>query len=187
MEFGRLVATCRRTAPDRHVNDIINRWRRRSTINTDAYIQAVCAQLGVTPDQPLDASSKPRYYAKGFVPPTFNMRTAVTASDQQISLPALARQWPLNFQPAQSAIPAMRHSTASRGPCDIPSPADQIRKQQQAEYRTNIDSRVRDSAAYMRGSCISPNAPYTRKTILPSLPTAYVKVTSVIPSSATRR
>lgn len=37
--------------------------------------------------------------------------------------------------------------------------ADQIRKQQQAEYRTSIDSRVRDaSAAYMRGVDF-PNAP----------------------------
>ncbi len=37
--------------------------------------------------------------------------------------------------------------------------ADQIRKQQQAEYRTSIDSQVRDAtAAYMRGVDF-PNAP----------------------------
>ncbi len=40
------------------VSDIINRWAPPSdNNNTDAYIKAVCAQLGVTANQQLDASN----------------------------------------------------------------------------------------------------------------------------------
>ncbi|EKH1314954.1 hypothetical protein U2U97_002939 [Escherichia coli] len=55
--LGRNLLSYQRQGIDT-VNDIINRWAPPSdNNNTEAYIQAVCAQLGVTPDQPLDASN----------------------------------------------------------------------------------------------------------------------------------
>ncbi|ENC8743626.1 hypothetical protein ABK587_004838, partial [Escherichia coli] len=55
--LGRNLLSYQRQGYDT-ISEIINRWAPASDDNkTDAYIRAVCAQLGVTPDQPLDASN----------------------------------------------------------------------------------------------------------------------------------
>ena len=55
--LGRNLLSYQRQGIDT-VSDIINRWAPASDNNdTDAYIRAVCAQVGVTADQPIDASN----------------------------------------------------------------------------------------------------------------------------------
>lgn len=158
--LGRNLLSYQRQGIDT-VNDIINRWAPPSdNNNTDAYIQAVCAQLGVTPDQPLDASN----------PDTLKALCASIIQHENGSQPYSDQQLATGVSAAiglsQLATSTKRYT--GNAAFDAASPeaqatflrqADQIRKQQQAEYRTNIDSRVRDaSAAYMRGVDF-PNAP----------------------------
>ena len=158
--LGRNLLSYQRQGIDT-VNDIINRWAPPSdNNNTDAYIQAVCAQLGVTPDQPLDASN----------PDTLKALCASIIQHENGSQPYSDQQLATGVSAAigLSQIPTSTKRYTGNAAFDAASPeaqatflrqADQIRKQQQAEYRTNIDSRVRDaSAAYMRGVDF-PNAP----------------------------
>ncbi|EOK1909566.1 hypothetical protein [Escherichia coli] len=158
--LGRNLLSYQRQGIDT-VNDIINRWAPPSdNNNTDAYIQAVCAQLGVTPDQPLDASNPDTLKAlcasiiqheNGSQPYSDQqLATGVSAAIGLYQLPTITKRYTGNA--AFDAASPEAQATFLRQ-------ADQIRKQQQAEYRTNIDSRVRDaSAAYMRGVDF-PNAP----------------------------
>ncbi|EBU7576489.1 hypothetical protein DK674_16450 [Salmonella enterica subsp. enterica serovar Newport] len=158
--LGRNLLSYQRQGIDT-VNDIINRWAPPSdNNNTDAYIQAVCAQLGVTPDQPLDASN----------PDTLKALCASIIQHENGSQPYSDQQLSTGVSAAigLSQLPTSTKRYTGNAAFDAASPeaqatflrqADQIRKQQQAEYRTNIDSRVRDaSAAYMRGVDF-PNAP----------------------------
>ncbi|END6675030.1 hypothetical protein ABMQ27_001096 [Escherichia coli] len=157
--LGRNLLSYQRQGIDT-VNDIINRWAPPSdNNNTDAYIQAVCAQLGVTPDQPLDASNPDTLKAlcasiiqheNGSQPYSDQqLATGVSAAIGLYQLPTITKRYTGNA--AFDAASPEAQATFLRQ-------ADQIRKQQ-AEYRTNIDSRVRDaSAAYMRGVDF-PNAP----------------------------
>ncbi|ECM9840311.1 TPA: hypothetical protein K7686_002198 [Salmonella enterica] len=158
--LGRNLLSYQRQGIDT-VNDIINRWAPPSdNNNTDAYIQAVCAQLGVTPDQPLDASN----------PDTLKALCASIIQHENGSQPYSDQQLATGVSAAigLSQLPTSTKRYTGNAAFDAASPeaqatflrqADQIRKQQQAEYRTNIDSRVRDaSAAYMRGVDF-PNAP----------------------------
>ncbi|EBU9772986.1 TPA: hypothetical protein ACW5L5_000138 [Salmonella enterica subsp. enterica] len=158
--LGRNLLSYQRQGIDT-VNDIINRWAPPSdNNNTDAYIQAVCAQLGVTPDQPLDASN----------PDTLKALCASIIQHENGSQPYSDQQLATGVSAAigLSQLPASTKRYTGNAAFDAASPeaqatflrqADQIRKQQQAEYRTNIDSRVRDaSAAYMRGVDF-PDAP----------------------------
>lgn len=158
--LGRNLLSYQRQGIDT-VNDIINRWAPPSDNNdTDAYIQAVCAQLGVTPDQPLDASN----------PDTLKALCASIIQHENGSQPYSDQQLATGVSAAigLSQIPTSTKRYTGNAAFDAASPeaqatflrqADQIRKQQQAEYRTNIDSRVRDaSAAYMRGVDF-PDAP----------------------------
>ncbi|EPJ2014149.1 hypothetical protein [Salmonella enterica] len=158
--LGRNLLSYQRQGIDT-VNDIINRWAPPSdNNNTDAYIQAVCAQLGVTPDQPLDASN----------PETLKALCASIIQHENGSQPYSDQQLATGVSAAigLSQLPTSTKRYTGNAAFDAASPeaqatflrqADQIRKQQQAEYRTNIDSRVRDaSAAYMRGVDF-PNAP----------------------------
>ncbi|HAU3358199.1 TPA: hypothetical protein JDL67_000775 [Salmonella enterica subsp. salamae] len=158
--LGRNLLSYQRQGIDT-VNDIINRWAPPSdNNNTDAYIQAVCAQLGVTPDQPLDASN----------PDTLKALCASIIQHENGSQPYSDQQLATGVSAAigLSELPTSTKRYTGNAAFDAASPeaqatflrqADQIRKQQQAEYRTNIDSRVRDaSAAYMRGVDF-PNAP----------------------------
>ncbi|MBJ9340164.1 hypothetical protein I5500_07475 [Citrobacter freundii] len=158
--LGRNLLSYQRQGIDT-VNDIINRWAPPSdNNNTDAYIQAVCAQLGVTPDQPLDASN----------PDTLKALCASIIQHENGSQPYSDQQLATGVSAAigLSQLPTNTKRYTGNAAFDAASPeaqatflrqADQIRKQQQAEYRTNIDSRVRDaSAAYMRGVDF-PDAP----------------------------
>lgn len=158
--LGRNLLSYQRQGIDT-VSDIINRWAPPSdNNNTDAYIQAVCAQLGVTPDQQLDASN----------PDTLKALCASIIQHENGSQPYSDQQLSTGVSAAigLSQLPTSTKRYTGNAAFDAASPeaqatflrqADQIRKQQQAEYRTSIDSQVRDaSAAYMRGVDF-PNAP----------------------------
>ena len=158
--LGRNLLSYQRQGIDT-VSDIINRWAPPSdNNNTEAYIQAVCSQLGVTPDQPLDASN----------PDTLKALCASIIQHENGSQPYSDQQLATGVSAAigLSQLPTSTKRYTGNAAFDAASPeaqatflrqADQIRKQQQAEYRTNIDSRVRDaSAAYMRGVDF-PDAP----------------------------
>ncbi|MCH9329177.1 hypothetical protein MMP96_07825 [Enterobacter hormaechei] len=158
--LGRNLLSYQRQGIDT-VSDIINRWAPPSdNNNTDAYIQAVCAQLGVTADQQLDASN----------PDTLKALCAAIIQHENGSQPYSDQQLATGVSAAigLSQLPTSTKRYTGNAAFDAASPeaqatflrqADQMRKQQQAEYRTNIDSRVRDaSAAYMRGVDF-PDAP----------------------------
>jgi len=158
--LGRNLLSYQRQGIDT-VSDIINRWAPPSdNNNTDAYIQAVCAQLGVTADQQLDASN----------PDTLKALCAAIIQHENGSQPYSDQQLSTGVSAAigLSQLPTSTKRYTGNAAFDAASPeaqatflrqADQIRKQQQAEYRTTIDSRVRDaSAAYMRGVDF-PDAP----------------------------
>lgn len=158
--LGRNLLSYQRQGIDT-VSDIINRWAPPSdNNNTDAYIQAVCAQLGVAPDQQLDASN----------PDTLKALCAAIIQHENGSQPYSDQQLATGVSAAigLSQLPTSTKRYTGNAAFDAASPeaqatflrqADQIRKQQQAEYRTSIDSRVRDaSAAYMRGVDF-PDAP----------------------------
>lgn len=158
--LGRNLLSYQRQGIDT-VSDIINRWAPPSdNNNTDAYIQAVCAQLGVTADQQLDASN----------PDTLKALCAAIIQHENGSQPYSDQQLATGVSAAigLSQLPTSTKRYTGNAAFDAASPeaqatflrqADQIRKQQQAEFRTSIDSRVRDaSAAYMRGVDF-PNAP----------------------------
>ncbi|EAT8440927.1 hypothetical protein ACFGRG_002821 [Salmonella enterica] len=151
--LGRNLLSYQRQGIDT-VNDIINRWAPPSdNNNTEAYIQAVCAQLGVTPDQPLDASN----------PDTLKALCASIIQHENGSQPYSDQQLVTGVSAAigLSQLPTSTKRYTGNAAFDAASPeaqatflrqADQIRKQQQAEYRTAIDGQVRDAtAAYMRG------------------------------------
>ncbi|HHT1617910.1 TPA: hypothetical protein ACTYT4_000125 [Enterobacter hormaechei] len=158
--LGRNLLSYQRQGIDT-VSDIINRWAPPSdNNNTDAYIQAVCAQLGVTADQQLDASN----------PDTLKALCAAIIHHENGNQPYSDQQLSSGVSAAigLSSLPTSTKRYTGNAAFDAASPeaqasfmrqADQIRKQQQAEYRTGIDSRVRDAtAAYMRGVDF-PDAP----------------------------
>ncbi|MFO5854168.1 hypothetical protein ACLBSO_29315, partial [Klebsiella pneumoniae] len=136
------------------VGEIINRWAPPSDNNdTAAYIKAVCAQLGVTANQPLDASN----------PDTLQALCAAIIKHENGSQPYSQDQLSTGVSAALglSQLPTSNKRYTGNAAFDAATPeaqatflrqADQIRRQQQAEYRTAIDSQVRDAtAAYMRG------------------------------------
>lgn len=158
--LGRNLLSYQRQGIDT-VSDIINRWAPPSdNNNTDAYIQAVCTQLGVTADQQLDASN----------PDTLKALCAAIIHHENGSQPYSDQQLATGVSAAigLSQLPTSTKRYTGNAAFDAASPeaqatfmrqADQVRKQQQAEYRTGIDARVRDaSAAYMRGVDF-PDAP----------------------------
>lgn len=158
--LGRNLLSYQRQGIDT-VNDIINRWAPPDdNNNTSAYIEAVCAQLGVTPEQPLDASN----------PDTLKALCAAIIHHENGSQPYSDQQLSTGVSAAigLSTLPTSTKRYTGNAAFDAASPeaqatflrqADQMRKQQQAEYRTTIDAQVRDAtAAYMRGVEF-PNAP----------------------------
>ncbi|TCD18174.1 hypothetical protein E0D81_12695 [Lelliottia amnigena] len=158
--LGRNLLSYQRQGIDT-VSDIINRWAPPTdNNNTDAYIKAVCDQLGVTSDQQLDASN----------PDTLKALCAAIIHHENGSQPYSDQQLATGVSAAigLSQLPTSTKRYTGNAAFDAASPeaqatfmrqADQVRKQQQAEYRTGIDARVRDaSAAYMRGVDF-PNAP----------------------------
>ncbi|ENF6321248.1 hypothetical protein ABRW72_003504 [Salmonella enterica subsp. enterica serovar Newport] len=151
--LGRNLLSYQRQGIDT-VNDIINRWAPPSDNNdTAAYIKAVCAQLGVTENQPLDASN----------PDTLQALCAAIIKHENGTQPYSPDQLSTGVSAALglSQLPTSNKRYTGNAAFDAATPeaqatflrqADQIRRQQQAEYRTAIDSQVRDAtAAYMRG------------------------------------
>ncbi|EIZ0219149.1 hypothetical protein MM645_003019 [Salmonella enterica subsp. enterica serovar Newport] len=151
--LGRNLLSYQRQGIDT-VNDIINRWAPPSDNNdTAAYIKAVCAQLGVTENQPLDVSN----------PDTLQALCAAIIKHENGTQPYSPDQLSTGVSAALglSQLPTSNKRYTGNAAFDAATPeaqatflrqADQIRRQQQAEYRTAIDSQVRDAtAAYMRG------------------------------------
>ncbi|HFZ2306755.1 TPA: hypothetical protein ACIJ1I_005157 [Klebsiella aerogenes] len=151
--LGRNLLSYQRQGIDT-VGEIINRWAPPTDNNdTAAYIKSVCAQLGVKADQPLDASN----------PDTLQALCAAIIKHENGSQPYSNEQLSTGVSAALglSQLPTSNKRYTGNAAFDAASPesqaaflrqADQIRKQQQAEYRTQIDGVVRDAtAAYMRG------------------------------------
>lgn len=158
--LGRNLISYQRQGIDT-VGEIINRWAPPSDNNdTAAYIKAVCAQLGVTANQPLDASN----------PDTLQALCAAIIKHENGTQPYSPDQLSTGVSAALglSQLPTSNKRYTGNAAFDAATPeaqatflrqADQIRRQQQAEYRTAIDSQVRDAtAAYMRGVDF-PNPP----------------------------
>ncbi|MFC2935954.1 hypothetical protein ACFH1L_01615 [Klebsiella michiganensis] len=151
--LGRNLISYQRQGIDT-VGEIINRWAPPSDNNdTAAYIKAVCAQLGVTANQPLDASN----------PDTLQALCAAIIKHENGTQPYSPDQLSTGVSAALglSQLPSSNKRYTGNAAFDAASPeaqatflrqADQIRRQQRAEYRTAIDGQVRDAtAAYMRG------------------------------------
>ncbi|HCL6139282.1 TPA: hypothetical protein R4040_003378 [Klebsiella oxytoca] len=151
--LGRNLISYQRQGIDT-VGEIINRWAPPSDNNdTAAYIKAVCAQLGVTANQPLDASN----------PDTLQALCAAIIKHENGTQPYSPDQLSTGVSAALglSQLPSSNKRYTGNAAFDAASPeaqatflrqADQIRRQQQAEYRIAIDGQVRDAtAAYMRG------------------------------------
>lgn len=151
--LGRNLISYQRQGIDT-VGEIINRWAPPSDNNdTSAYIKAVCAQLGVTANQPLDASNPDTLQAlcaaiikheNGSQPySTDQLSTGVSAALGLSQLPSSGKRYT-----GTAWFDALNESDQA----SVLRQTDALAKQQQAEYRTTIDSQVRDAtAAYMRG------------------------------------
>lgn len=151
--LGRNLISYQRQGIDT-VGEIINRWAPPTDNNdTAAYIKSVCAQLGVKADQPLDASN----------PDTLQALCAAIIKHENGSQPYSNEQLSTGVSAALglSQLPTSSKRYTGTAWFDALSEADQasvlrqtdaLAKQQQAEYRTQIDGQVRDAtAAYMRG------------------------------------
>ncbi len=125
------------------VSEIINRWAPPTDKNdTMSYIKAVCEQLGVSADEPLDASN----------PDTLKALCAAIIHHENGSQPYSDQQLTAGVSAALglSTIPTNTKRYTGNAAFDAASPeaqasfmrqADQLRRQQQAEYKTMIDSR----------------------------------------------
>ncbi|EOO5754587.1 hypothetical protein FKN54_RS08310 [Escherichia coli] len=151
--LGRNLMSYQRQGIDT-VSEIINRWAPPTDKNdTMSYIKAVCEQLGVSADEPLDASN----------PDTLKALCAAIIHHENGSQPYSDQQLTAGVSAALglSTIPTNTKRYTGNAAFDAASPeaqasfmrqSDQLRRQQQAEYKTIIDSKVRDAtAAYMRG------------------------------------
>ncbi|EEW2379200.1 hypothetical protein D9J92_10885 [Escherichia coli] len=151
--LGRNLMSYQRQGIDT-VSEIINRWAPPTDKNdTMSYIKAVCEQLGVSADEPLDASN----------PDTLKALCAAIIHHENGSQPYSDQQLTAGVSAALglSTIPTNTKRYTGNAAFDASSPeaqasfmrqADQLRRQQQTEYKTMIDSQVRDAtAAYMRG------------------------------------
>lgn len=151
--LGRNLISYQRQGYDT-INEIINRWAPPEDDNdTASYIAAVSKQVGIAPDVPLDVSN----------PDTLKKLTAAIINHENGSQPFGDQQLNTGASAALGllSLPTSQKRLTGNAAFDAASPqaqssflrqADQIRKQQQAEYRTNIDGKVRDAtAAYMRG------------------------------------
>ncbi|EDJ1565827.1 hypothetical protein GE932_07920 [Salmonella enterica] len=151
--LGRNLISYQRQGIDT-VGEIINRWAPPSDNNdTTAYIRAVCAQLGVTANQPLDASN----------PDTLQALCAAIIKHENGTQPYSPDQLSTGVSAALglSQLPTSNKRYTGTAWFDALNESDQasvlrqtdaLAKQQQAEYRTAIDGQVRDAtAAYMRG------------------------------------
>lgn len=135
---------------------IIGRWappgKDGKENDTQAYIDSVCAQLGVKANDPLDLTNADTLTSlcnaimkqeNGKVPYTGDQVTkGVQAALGFTQLDSVAR---VTKTPYFNELDPATQGTVIRQ-------ADALRKQQQTQYRTQLDSTVRDaSAAYLRG------------------------------------
>lgn len=151
--LGRNLISYQRQGYDT-VSDIITRWAPPEDNNdTAAYIKAVCEQIGATPDQKLDVSN-PDTLKKLSAAIIHHENGDQPFSDQQLNTGASAALGLMSLPTSQKRYTgnAAFDAASPQAQASFLRQADQIRKQQQAEYRTNIDGQVRDAtAAYMRG------------------------------------
>ncbi|TNV22126.1 hypothetical protein FH968_04425 [Buttiauxella sp. B2] len=151
--LGRNLISYQRQGYDT-VSDIITRWAPPEDNNdTAAYIKAVCDQIGATPDQKLDVSN-PDTLKKLSAAIIHHENGDQPFSDQQLNAGASAALGLMSLPTSQKRYTgnAAFDAASPQAQASFLRQADQIRKQQQAEYRTNIDGKVRDAtAAYMRG------------------------------------
>lgn len=151
--LGRNLMSYQRQGIDT-VSGIINRWAPPTDKNdTMSYIKAVCEQLGVSADEPLDASN----------PDTLKALCAAIIHHENGSQPYSDQQLTDGVSAALglSQLPTKNKRYTGVAWFDALSESDQasvlrqtdaLARQQQAEYKTMLDSRVRDAtAAYMRG------------------------------------
>ena len=151
--LGRNLMSYQRQGIDT-VSEIINRWAPPTDKNdTMSYIKAVCEQLGVSADEPLDASN----------PDTLKALCAAIIHHENGSQPYSDQQLTAGISAALglSQLPTKNKRYTGVAWFDALSESDQasvlrqtdaLARQQQAEYKTMLDSRVRDAtAAYMRG------------------------------------
>jgi len=164
--LGRNLISYQRQGYDT-VSDIITRWAPPEDNNdTAAYIKAVCAQVGVTADQKIDVSN-PDTLKKLSAAIIHHENGDQPFSDQQLNTGASAALGLMSLPTSQKRYTgnAAFDAASPQAQSSFLRQADQIRKQQQAEYRTNIDGQVRDAtAAYMRGVEF-PDAPTQEKFI----------------------
>ncbi len=135
---------------------IIGRWappgKDGKENDTQAYIDSVCAQLGVKANDPLDLTNADTLTSlcnaimkqeNGKVPYTGDqVSKGVQAALGFTQLDSVAR---VTKTPYFNELDPATQGTVIRQ-------ADALRKQQQTQYRTQLDSTVRDaSAAYLRG------------------------------------
>ncbi|HCO8698359.1 TPA: hypothetical protein OB864_004029, partial [Escherichia coli] len=151
--LGRNLMSYQRQGIDT-VSEIINRWAPPTDKNdTMSYIKAVCEQLGVSADEPLDASN----------PDILKALCAAIIHHENGSQPYSDQQLTSGVSAALglSQLPTKNKRYTGVAWFDALSESDQasvlrqtdaLARQQQAEYKTMLDSRVRDAtAAYMRG------------------------------------
>ncbi|TFO08155.1 hypothetical protein ELX89_16990 [Escherichia coli] len=151
--LGRNLMSYQRQGIDT-VSEIINRWAPPTDKNdTMSYIKAVCEQLGVSADEPLDASN----------PDTLKSLCKAIIHHEQGSQPYSDQQLTAGVSAALglSQLPTKNKRYTGVAWFDALNESDQasvlrqtdtLARQQQAEYRTMLDSRVRDAtAAFMRG------------------------------------
>lgn len=151
--LGRNLMSYQRQGIDT-VSEIINRWAPPTDKNdTMSYIKAVCEQLGVSADEPLDASN----------PDTLKALCAAIIHHENGSQPYSDQQLTAGVSAALglSQLPTKNKRYTGVAWFDALNESDQasvlrqtdaLARQQQAEYRTMLESRVRDAtAAYMRG------------------------------------
>lgn len=136
------------------IKEIINRWAPASDNNdTSAYISAVCKQLGVKPDQQIDTSNPNTlkalcaaiiHHENGGQPYSSDqISTGVNAALGISSLPTSTKRYT-----GTAWFDALNESDQA----SVLRQTDALVKQQQSEYRSMLDGRVRDAtAAYMRG------------------------------------
>lgn len=136
--------------------EIIGRWappgKDGKENDTQAYIKSVCAQLGVKADQPLDLTNADTLA---------NLCNAIMKQEND-KVPYSAEQVNKGVQAALGFSQLDTVARVTKTPyfneldastqATVIRQADALRKQQQAQYRTQLDDTVRDaSAAYMRG------------------------------------
>jgi hypothetical protein len=137
--------------------EIIGRWappgKDGKENDTQAYIKSVCAQLGVTADQPLDLTNADTLA---------NLCNAIMKQENNGKVPYSADQVNKGVQAALGFSQLDTVARVTKTPyfneldastqATVIRQADALRKQQQAQYRTQLDDTVRDaSAAYLRG------------------------------------